>query len=207
MEVCRIRMQIVKEWSQSKKGYGALSDELGDLATAMLEVAGRLNHLSPTALFWIEALPLGAITDGLNTNPTGDFDRMLDIWGKSEASEAFPVREYPGHPNPSLWASSPPPDHSILALRLQGISEILNFLAASAKNAAHRHPGVRQVLDLGPADFGIMGGCVWVLRKHGHSLAHLREIASAVYRWGMGNDPAPNWARREEMKARKEPTP
>ena len=188
-------------------GYAALSKELEELALSMRKTAGQLRKLSPTALEWVGILPFAGIAEGVMPHADGRIRPMLEKRVEANAGEAFPVQEYWEAGDGAPWPIDPKPEESVLARRLSAIAEVLDFLQAEADRAKVQRPGARQVFDPPAADFGIFRNVAQVLRERGRTLAHLRPIACAFYRWGTGEEPSASWAERQEKEARAEHTP
>jgi hypothetical protein len=83
------------------------------------------------------------------------------------------------------------------------MAEILDYVETSVRADGRKQPGIKHALPSPPADFGIMNCCAEALLGNGRPLTHLRAIAEAIYRWGLGTDPAPAWADREETAAKR----
>lgn len=174
-------------------GHMQLGKELDTLAANMNAVAAGLNNLSSTAIAWIGEIPRMGLLDPA-------FALKLEMWKKCNASDAFRTPEYELRFGSLPWPTGSMPEQSNMAFRLRMMGDILQMLATEARE---RHAeGARYVHAPPSADFGIFEICAGALRGRVASLAHLREIASAVYEWGIGSPPAEEWAQRQERAAR-----
>jgi hypothetical protein len=189
-------LKFMKEPEGEAKGFGALGRELKELAAAMKEVAGRLRTLSPTATDFIERLTYDSACGDLQNA------QVMQRWIDCRAGEAFPVREFKEFRDLRACCALPRPAQPVLAMRLEGMIEILGFLEAQSQEEMDKAPGARRVLAPPPPDFGIMDACAEVLAARGKTMTYLRPIAEAVYRWGLNKNPSDHWAQRQENAAR-----
>ena len=191
-------------------GPAALARELDELRASMLELAGRLNGLSPGALEWISILPFAGPYEPPHRRDGSDsrIPEAWRAWTESNAAAAFPVQDFTQAADGSPWPVGPQPHNSVLAVRLKGMAKILEVLIAEADDFKAKTPGAQSVFRTTPPDLGIFAGCAMVLRARGRELTHLRTIASTIYEWATGKAVlGTTWAKREENQARQNRPP
>lgn len=180
MKCVRLANYYQSSWRNIKpKGPRAVGDELDDLRSAMLEVAGRLNTLSDSARRWIDLIPA---RDEGNPNPD-DVHEDYQLWLGCDAGEAFTS-----------------PD---LAKRLSNMAAILEHLSNEAKGIVSKSPGTKSLFSPPPVDLNLFDECAKLLKARGRNLANLRIIASALYQFVTKKEPTATWAERQEEDARR----
>jgi hypothetical protein len=162
-----------------------LSTELEGLAISMREVVGRLRTISwETREFVFDKV------DGDPNEPKSL--RRIELWEQAEGDDAF-----------GLLCAEDGSGRTALTLKLETLATLLDDLRLEAKDYSINHPGLKRVFQDPPVDLDLFEACARLLLRRGRNLAHLRTIASMVFRSITGEYPTATWGERQEKEARR----